>query len=90
MYSSFLSQEEPKKVEDALQDPYWVIAMQEELNQFKRNEVWKLVPRPKNRTVIGTQWIFRNKMDEIGVITRNKARLAAESVKVKAHSTGTS
>ena len=38
MYSSFLSQEEPKKVEDALQDPDWVIAMQEELNQFERNE----------------------------------------------------
>ena len=48
LYSSFLSQEEPKKIEDALQDPDWVIAMQEELNQFERNKVWKLVPRPKD------------------------------------------
>ena len=78
LYNSFLSQEEPKKVEDALQDPDWVIAMQEELNQFERNEVWKLVPRPKNRTVIGTKWVFRNKMDETGIVTRNKARLVAK------------
>ena len=78
MYSSFLSQEEPKKVEEALQDPDCVIAMQEELNQVERNEVWKLVPRPKNRTVIGTKRVFRNKMDETGVVTRNKARLVSK------------
>ena len=52
LYSSFLSQEEPKKVEDALQDPDWVLAMQEELNQFERNKVWKLVPRPTGRTIV--------------------------------------
>ena len=75
LYSSFLSQEEPKKVEDALLDADWVLAMQEELNQFERNKVWKLVPKPKNRTIIGTKWVFRNKMDEAGIVTRNKARL---------------
>ena len=78
LYSSFLSQEEPKKVEDALLDADWVLAMQEELNQFKRNKVWKLVPKPKNRTIIGTKWVFRNKMDEAGIVTRNKARLVAK------------
>ena len=78
LYSSFLSQEEPKKIEDALLDPDWVLAMQEELNQFERNKVWKLVPKPKNRTVIGTKWVFRNKMDENGIVTRNKARLVAK------------
>ena len=52
--------------------------MQEELNQFERNKVWKLVPKPKNRTVVGTRWVFRNKMDENGVVTRNKARLVAK------------
>ena len=52
--------------------------MQEELNQFERNEVWKLVPRPKDRNVIGTKWVFRNKMDENGIVTRNKARLVAK------------
>jgi hypothetical protein len=44
---SFVSSIEPFRVEEALQDPDWVLAMQEELNNFKRNEVWSLVPRPK-------------------------------------------
>ncbi|KAL8093864.1 hypothetical protein AgCh_035664 [Apium graveolens] len=47
-------------------DPDWISAMQEELNQFERNKVWELVPAPKNRSVIGTKWVFRNKMDESG------------------------
>jgi hypothetical protein len=61
-------------VEQALEDPDWIIALEEELNNFKRNEVWELVPRPK-QNVIGTKWIFRNKHDDFGVITKNKARL---------------
>ena len=58
-------------VEDALRDPDWVVAMQEELNNFTMNEVWLLVPR-HNQNVVGTKWIFRNKQDEHGVVTRNK------------------
>jgi hypothetical protein len=69
---SFVSSIEPFKVEDALLDPDWALAMQEELNNFKRNEVWTLVPRPK-KNVVGTKWVFRNKQDEHGVVTRNKA-----------------
>ena len=52
--------------------------MQEELNQFERNKVWTLVPRPKHHPIIGAKWVFRNKMDEQGFITRNKARLVAK------------
>ena len=52
--------------------------MQEELNQFERNEVWELVPRPNDQSVIGTKWVYRNKMDENGIIIRNKARLVAQ------------
>jgi hypothetical protein len=55
----------------------WVLAMQDELNNFTRNEVWHLVPRP-NQNVVGTKWVFRNKQDEYGVVTRNKARLVAK------------
>jgi hypothetical protein len=44
---SFVSSLEPLKVEESLDDPDWVIAMQEELNNFTRNEVWELVERPK-------------------------------------------
>jgi hypothetical protein len=73
----FVSTLEPLKVEEALEDPNWVIAMQEELNNFTRNEVWSLVERPK-KNMIGTKWVFQNKQDEHGVVTRNKARLIAQ------------
>ena len=78
LFHNFLSQEEPKKVEDALKDSDWVTVMQEELNEFERNKVWQLVPRPKNRSIVGTKWVFRNKTDSDGIITRNKARLVAK------------
>jgi hypothetical protein len=71
---SFGSSVEPYTVEDALRDSDWVMAMQEELNNFTRNEVWHLVPCP-NQNVVGTKWVFRNKQDEHDVVTRNKARL---------------
>jgi hypothetical protein len=74
---SFVSSFEPFKVEDALRDPDWVVAMQEELNNFNRNKVWSLVERPK-QNVVGIKWVFRNKQDEHGVFTRNKARLVSK------------
>ena len=52
--------------------------MQEELSEFERNQVWNLVPRPSNKTVIGTKWMFRNKLDANGTVTHNKARLVAQ------------
>jgi len=52
--------------------------MREELNQFKRSEVWDLVPKPEGMNVIGTKWIFKNKSDEIGTVSRNNARLVAQ------------
>jgi hypothetical protein len=74
---SFVSSIEPYRIEDALRDLDWVVAMQEELNNFTRNEVWHLVPRP-NQNVVGTKWVFCNKQDEHGVVTRNKASLVAK------------
>ncbi|GJX59312.1 retrovirus-related pol polyprotein from transposon TNT 1-94 [Tanacetum coccineum] len=55
-----------------------VMAMQEELNQFISNDVWELFPNPMDMTIIGTKWVYRNKLDENGVVTRNKARLVAQ------------
>ncbi|GKD59918.1 retrovirus-related pol polyprotein from transposon TNT 1-94 [Tanacetum coccineum] len=52
--------------------------MQEELNQLIANDVWELVPQPKNMKIIGTKWVFRNKLDENGVVSRNKARLVTQ------------
>ncbi|GJT57193.1 retrovirus-related pol polyprotein from transposon TNT 1-94 [Tanacetum coccineum] len=74
----FLSTIKPKNINEALKDESWVIAMQEELNQFISNDVWELVPNPKNMTIIGTKWVYRNKLDENGVVSRNKARLVAQ------------
>jgi hypothetical protein len=51
--------------------------MQEELNNFKRDEVWSLVERP-NQNVVGTKWVFQNKQDEHGVVTKNKAWLVTK------------
>ncbi|GKB96672.1 retrovirus-related pol polyprotein from transposon TNT 1-94 [Tanacetum coccineum] len=65
---------EPKNVNEALTDDSWIVAMQEELNQFIANEVWELVPQSRNMTLIGTKWVFRNKLDENGIVSRNKAR----------------
>ena len=52
--------------------------MQEELQHFERSKVWELVPRPKDKQVISTRWIFKNKMDEGSIVVRNKARLVAQ------------
>jgi len=77
-HMAFVSQVEPKSVGEALKDSNLINAMHEELNQFARNEVWTLVPRSKEMNVIGTKWVFKNKIDEQGVIVRNKARLVAK------------
>ena len=74
-YTSFI---EPKNVKEAFSDEFWVIAMQEELEQFVRNDVWTLVPRPKDSSVIGTKWVFKNKTDTAGKITKNKVRLVVQ------------
>ncbi|GJV69671.1 putative ribonuclease H-like domain-containing protein [Tanacetum coccineum] len=78
LFACFLSQEEPKKIAEALQDDSWVQAMQEELLQFKLQQVWVLVDLPHGMKVIGTKWVYRNKRDERGVVVRNKARLVAQ------------
>jgi len=52
--------------------------MDEELDQIEKNKTWELVPRPKNKNVIGTKWIFRNKLNEDGKVIRNKARLVCK------------
>ncbi|GJZ85836.1 retrovirus-related pol polyprotein from transposon TNT 1-94 [Tanacetum coccineum] len=74
----FISTIKPKNVNEALTDESWIIDMQEKLNQFVANDVWELVPQPKNMTIIGTKWVFRNKLDENGVVSQNKARLVAQ------------
>nr|GEY05214.1 putative ribonuclease H-like domain-containing protein [Tanacetum cinerariifolium] len=78
MFTCFLSQEEPKIVHQALKDPSWIEAIQEELLQFNMQKVWVLVDLPKGKRAIGLKWVFRNKKDERGIVIRNKARLVAQ------------
>nr|GEU30790.1 copia protein [Tanacetum cinerariifolium] len=62
----------------ALKDPSWIEAMQEELFQFKLHEVWTLVDIPYGKRAIGSKWVFKNKLDERGILIRNKVRLVAQ------------
>ncbi|GJX87756.1 putative ribonuclease H-like domain-containing protein, partial [Tanacetum coccineum] len=78
LFACFLSQIEPKKVIQALTDPSWIEAMQEELLQFKLQKVWTLVDLPKGKRAIGTKWVYRNKKDKRGILVRNKARMVAQ------------
>ena len=77
---AFVSISEPKKVDEAFMEPEWIQAMQEELQQFKLNNVWELVkrPDPQKHNIIGTKWIYHNKQDEHGQVVQNKARLVAQ------------
>nr|GEW43660.1 retrovirus-related Pol polyprotein from transposon TNT 1-94 [Tanacetum cinerariifolium] len=69
---------EPKNLNEALTDESWILAVQEELNQFIANDVWELVTQPKNLTIIETKWVFRNKLEENSVVSQNEARLVAQ------------
>ncbi|GJX35181.1 retrovirus-related pol polyprotein from transposon TNT 1-94 [Tanacetum coccineum] len=76
-YDAFLTAVEPKTYKDALTQACWIEAMQEELNEFKHLEVWELIPRPDKVMVITLKWIYKVKLDELGGILKNKARLVA-------------
>ena len=61
-----LAKFEPRNVKDALENETWIKAMNEEIEQIEKKNTWTLVPRPKNKNVIGTKWVFINKLNEDG------------------------
>ncbi|GKC13288.1 putative ribonuclease H-like domain-containing protein [Tanacetum coccineum] len=67
-----------RKMSKNLEEHGFIEAIQEELLQFKLQEVWTLVDLPNEKRAIGTKWVFRNKKDERGIVIRNKARLVAQ------------
>ncbi|GKB26620.1 retrovirus-related pol polyprotein from transposon TNT 1-94 [Tanacetum coccineum] len=75
LFACLLSSIEPANLVEALKDADWVSTMQDELDQFARLKVWRLVPRPEGKTIIKTKWIFKNTKDESSLVIRNKARL---------------
>ena len=72
---ALLSTIEPNCFEEASKDEFWNKAMDEELDHIKKNDTWEFVPRPNNKNVIDTKWVFRNKLNEDGHVTRNKSKL---------------
>ncbi|GKD36175.1 retrovirus-related pol polyprotein from transposon TNT 1-94, partial [Tanacetum coccineum] len=76
-YDAFLTAIEPKTYKYALTQSCWIEAMQEDLNEFERLRVWELVPRPDKVMVITLNWIYKVKLEELGGILKNKARLVA-------------
>jgi hypothetical protein len=78
IHLAFSSTIEPNSFEEANKDEFWNKAMDEELDQIEKNETWELVPRPKNKNVIGTKWVFINKLNGDGKVTRDKDRLVCK------------
>ncbi|GJY94597.1 putative ribonuclease H-like domain-containing protein [Tanacetum coccineum] len=68
----------------ALEHSCWIEAMQEEIHEFERLDVWILVPCPDNILIIPLKWIFKIKLDEYGDVLKNKARLVAKGYRQEA------
>jgi hypothetical protein len=69
---------EPKKFDEANQHDDGIRAMNEEIDHIEKNNTWELAPRPEEKNVIGSKWVFKNKMNEKGQVVRNKARLVCK------------
>ncbi|GJZ03559.1 retrovirus-related pol polyprotein from transposon TNT 1-94 [Tanacetum coccineum] len=78
MLALTVSTAEPTNIKEAMADSAWIEAMQEELHQFDRLQVWELVDKPFGKTVIKIKWLWKNKKDEDQTVIRNKARLVAK------------
>ncbi|GKE01429.1 retrovirus-related pol polyprotein from transposon TNT 1-94 [Tanacetum coccineum] len=78
MYALIVSTTEPKNIKEAMLDASWIESMQDELNHFKRLDVWKLVECPIGRNIIAVKWIWKNKTNAKNMVIRNKSRLVAK------------
>nr|GFA55944.1 putative ribonuclease H-like domain-containing protein [Tanacetum cinerariifolium] len=78
-FNEFLENVEPKNFKEAVQYPCWIDVMQEEIYEFERLAVWKLIPAPFHSLVIGLKWVYKIKLDEYGDVLKNKARLVTKS-----------
>ncbi|GJZ82674.1 retrovirus-related pol polyprotein from transposon TNT 1-94 [Tanacetum coccineum] len=77
-FDSHLTSVEPKNFKQAMIEPSWIDAIQEEIHKFQRLEVWELVPCPDKVLLIKLKWIYKVKMDEFVGVPTNKARLVAQ------------
>ncbi|GJW78862.1 retrovirus-related pol polyprotein from transposon TNT 1-94 [Tanacetum coccineum] len=81
MYALTISTIEPKNIKEAMADHSWIESMQDELNQFKRLQVWELVPQPEGKNIIALKWLWKNKCDAENIVVQNKTRLVAKGYK---------
>lgn len=70
-----ISQVEPKSLDETSKDDFWIKTLREELDEIEKNDTRALVPRPKEKSIIGKRWVFKNEMNEQGEVMRNKERL---------------
>jgi hypothetical protein len=69
---------EPKNFNEDIKDDHWVKAMNDELDQIEKNNTWEMVQILEGKNVIGSKWIFKNKLNEQGQVIRNKERLVCK------------
>jgi transposase InsO family protein len=74
----FICRLEPKNFNEASKEDHWVKAMNDELDQIEKSNMWEMVHRPEGKNIIGSKWIFKNKLNEQGQVFRNKARLVCK------------
>nr|GEW87216.1 retrovirus-related Pol polyprotein from transposon TNT 1-94 [Tanacetum cinerariifolium] len=75
IYALTVSSIEPRHIKEAMTDPTWIDSMQEKLLEFKRLNVWVLVPALDYIKPYTLKWLFKNKHDEENTVIRNKTRL---------------
>lgn len=73
-----MSEIETKIISQESEDKFWVKEINNELDQIEKNDTWDLVPRPKDKNVIDTKWVFKSKEIEEGKVIRNKVRLVGK------------
>ncbi|GJS85215.1 retrovirus-related pol polyprotein from transposon TNT 1-94 [Tanacetum coccineum] len=83
IYALSMSTMEPRNVKEAMTNAGWIEAMQDKLLQFKRLDVWELVPYPDNIKPLTLKWLFKNKLDEEKMVIRNKARLVVRGYRLE-------
>lgn len=69
---------EPSGFEEAILDPKWQAAMEEELEMIKKNKTWQLVEKPQDRKVTGVKWVYRTKLNADGCVTKLKEQIYME------------
>nr|GEX91694.1 Gag-Pol polyprotein [Tanacetum cinerariifolium] len=82
-YNSVMSKVKPKNFKYAITEDCWFQAMQDEIHEFDRLQVWELVPRPNCVMIIALKWIYKIKLDEYGDVLKNKARLVAKGYRLE-------